>query len=285
MAGVVPLRLSPGHGIFTIDLEHWHSVSCVPIVRYLLGLLREREATATFFVVGCRAEPMADLLREIHADGHEIASHGWVHKPPAAFTPADFREELKRSRDVLSGITGAEVTGYRAPLFGIVADTAWALDVLVEVGMRYDSSIFPFAGERYGIAGFPAGPARVEREAGEIIEIPLSTVTVAGKNWPVAGGGYFRLLPYPLIRAAVRAVQRDGRPFVAYCHPYEFDPRTLHHSAADGLGWLMARRDEVKTNLWRRSMADKVTRLLSDFTFTSVERFLAADRPQDGRAA
>ena len=284
-ASAEPLRLSPEHGILTIDLEHWHSVSCVPVMRYLLGVLRELGATATFFVVGCRAEAIAEVLREARADGHEIASHGWIHKPPAAFTLAEFREELKRSQDVLSGIAGAEVIGYRSPLFGVVAETMWALDVLVELGFRYDSSVFPFAGGRYGIAGFPAGPSRVQREAGSIIELPPSTVAVAGRKWPVAGGGYFRLLPYPIIRAAVKAVQRDGRPFVAYCHPYEFDPRTLHYSEVDGLGWLKARSDEMKTNLWRRGMADKVTRLLKEFTFTSVERCLAGGRLGEGQAA
>jgi polysaccharide deacetylase family protein (PEP-CTERM system associated) len=276
----VPLHITPERGILTIDLEYWHSVSCIPATRYLLALLADRGVSATFFVVGRRAPSLAGLLCEIRDAGHELACHGFLHRSPAELTPERFRDDVVRARDAIESITGTAVYGFRAPIFGVVRESQWVFDVLAESGFRYDSSVFPFAGRRYGLPGFPLGPVVIERPSGSLVELPLSTVAVGGRTWPVAGGGYFRLLPYAVIRAAVAATRRDGRPFVAYFHPYEFEPRRLRHVPADGLPWLGARADEARYNLGRRTMATKLARLLDEFSFTSAAQALeTAGRP------
>jgi polysaccharide deacetylase family protein (PEP-CTERM system associated) len=272
---VSDVRLPLDRDILTIDFENWHQRSCVPMIDYLLDELDAVGATATFFVVGARARGMAGAVRAVHARGHEIASHGWLHRRVGETGPAEFRDDVRRSLAEIADITGAPVRGFRAPFFSVVRDTVWALEILAELGLGYDSSVFPIAGRRYGIAGFPRRPVRLARGGAGIVEVPLSTVTLRGRVVPVAGGGYFRLMPYPVIRSAVRRVHDDGRPFVAYFHPYEFDPQRLRHGRGDHPGGRCAAlRDEACTNFRRRTMRGKLSRLLSGSQFTSIGRCL-----------
>lgn len=197
-----------------------------PTTRWLLDLLDARTIRATFFVVGQYARGEPGLIRAIHRAGHEVASHGWDHRRVTALTPEEFREDVRTSKDTLEQITGEAVVGYRAPTFSVVRRTAWALDVLAELGLLYDSSIFPVRHDRYGIQQAPREPFLAEGPTRSILEFPPATLRVLGSNLPVGGGGYFRLLPPAVMRHAI-AQYRRGRPrgpTMLYFHPWEFDP-------------------------------------------------------------
>jgi polysaccharide deacetylase family protein (PEP-CTERM system associated) len=194
--------------------------------RTLLDHLAVARVRATFYVVGEIAHTHPALVRDIHAAGHEVGSHSWDHRRVHRFTPETFRDDLRRSKDALEDVTGTPVYGFRAPTFSIVRQTAWAVDVLAECGFEYDSSVFPVRHDRYGIPDAPRGPFRAVGREREILELPPLTYRVAGFNLPVAGGGYFRLFPFVVMRAGLRQAARGAPPAVAmlYFHPWEFDP-------------------------------------------------------------
>jgi len=197
-----------------------------PSTRYLLERLEEHGIKATFFVVGEIARTNPALVRDIHRAGHEVASHGWDHQRVHRFTPPTFLEDLRRSKDALEQVTGEAVVGYRAPTFIIVRQTAWAIDVLGEAGLLYDSSVYPVRHDRYGIPQAPRAPFFAQGRTHAILEFPPATLRLLGMNVPVGGGGYFRLLPLLVMRHALRQSLRDCTPRVAmiYFHPWEFDP-------------------------------------------------------------
>ena len=194
--------------------------------QWLLELLERREIKATFFVLGHLARDYPSLVRSIHRAGHEIASHGWGHQRLHGLTPATFREDVRSSKHALEDLTGQEVLGYRAPTFSIVRRTAWAIDVLAELGFLYDSSIYPVRHDRYGVPDAPRSPYVVEGPSNSLLEIPPLTWRLPGVNLPTAGGGYFRLFPPFVMECAIRQAQRSS-PHPAtmlYFHPWEFDP-------------------------------------------------------------
>ncbi len=195
-------------------------------VNRLLDLLARRTTHATFFVLGWVAERHPDLVKRIHRAGHEVASHGYRHRRITHQTPERFREDVVRSKQRLEDLIGAPVTGYRAPTYSITRRTLWALDILAEVGFRYDSSIFPIHHDRYGIPDAPRFPFRIRTPSGaDLVELPPSTLSLGPINLPVAGGGYFRLYPLALTRAAITLINRvEGRPALVYVHPWEIDP-------------------------------------------------------------
>lgn len=278
-AGLEAVPVPMGSEILSVDVETWSpETPCATETLFLLDQFREHHAKATFFIVGSVAQNEPDLVRRIAAEGHEIASHGWNHDPLPRKSPSQFYEEMTRSFDILSNLTGYPVLGFRAPLFSINEDTAWAFDVLLRAGFRYDSSIFPFAGRRYGLPRFPRKPVRMALNGHSILEIPLSTVVIWNRNLPVAGGGYFRLLPYVLIRRAVQRVRDEQLPFVVYCHPYEFRREPLVFPSDPGFfGAARASLMSAKFNLFRQTMRSKLTRLLREFHFTSIrEKFFDA---------
>jgi polysaccharide deacetylase family protein (PEP-CTERM system associated) len=196
------------------------------VTLWILEQLAERRIRATFFIVGQVAVSHPELVRSVHEAGHEVASHGWDHRRVLAMTPAALREDVRKSKDALEQACGAVVLGYRAPTFSIVRRTAWALDILAELGLLYDSSIYPVRHDRYGVPDAPRGPFLARGAEREILELPPATLRVGGVNVPVGGGGYFRLLPSPLMRLALRLSRRDPRcvATVLYFHPWEFDP-------------------------------------------------------------
>ncbi len=190
--------------------------------RRVLELLEEKGIRATFFVLGWIAEKCPGLVEEIHAGGHEIASHGYGHELVYKQTAETFGRDVGRSVDILREITGKDVMGYRAPSFSITPQSVWAVDVLRDLGFIYDSSIFPTSlHHRYGYSGASRFPFR---HANGLIEMPLSTVRLPGMNLPLAGGGYFRLYPYALFRYLCRSLNRQGRAVMFYLHPWELDP-------------------------------------------------------------
>jgi polysaccharide deacetylase family protein (PEP-CTERM system associated) len=194
--------------------------------RWLLDQLGERGIRATFFIVGDIALSNPDLVRAVHRAGHEVGSHGWDHRRVHHFTPETFRDDLRRSKDALEQVTGEAVLGYRAPTFSVVRQTAWALDVLAESGLLYDSSIYPVRHDRYGVADAPRAPFVARGPEREILELPPATWRMVNQNVPTGGGGYFRLLPLVVMRRAIEQIGRECRPAVAmlYFHPWEFDP-------------------------------------------------------------
>jgi polysaccharide deacetylase family protein (PEP-CTERM system associated) len=220
--------------VITVDVEDWPQSTwdrSLPIspraadnTLRLLERLERLNVRATMFVLGNFTRRFPEVVRAIDAAGHEVACHGSDHAAVTAQSPAEFREDVRSARRLLEDTTSRPVVGYRAPDFSIVRESLWALGILAEEGFAYDSSIYPIRGGRYGIEDWPQRPTRLRLQGGgTIVEFPLSTVRWRGRNWPVAGGGYHRLLPGPLARFFAGHVVRS-RPFVFYCHPYEFDP-------------------------------------------------------------
>ena len=233
----MPAELNYGPPVISIDVEDWPQSSwdrSLPITdraadntRRLIEILSATGVKATMFVLGKFAETFPQVVRELHAAGHEIASHGYGHLEIFSQSPDEFRADVRRSKDYLEQLLGTPIRGYRAPDFSIVRRSLWALDTLSELGFEYDSSIYPTQRPRYGIPDWPLEPRAVLLPSGRrILEFPLAVWPALGRNWPVAGGGYHRLLPSPAIRALARRVLAR-RPYVYYAHPYEFDPGEL----------------------------------------------------------
>ncbi len=236
--------------VFTVDVEDYFQVSAfekhvrrdqwgqwesrvVSNTHRILQLLDRHHVRATFFVLGWVAQRHPRLVREIHACGHEVGSHGYWHRLVYQQTPEEFRTDLRRSRDALQETLGRPVTAYRAASFSITRQSLWALEILVEEGFLADSSVFPIRHDRYGIPDAEPGPHRLETPAGSLWEFPPSVARFAGMNLPVGGGGYFRLSPLPWTLFCLRRINRVRRqPFVFYVHPWELDPEQPRIRAA-----------------------------------------------------
>jgi polysaccharide deacetylase family protein (PEP-CTERM system associated) len=226
---------------------------------------------ATFFVLGWVAERYPGLIRQIAERGHEIASHGYDHRLVFDLTPEQFRADLRRARASIEAASGVRVRGYRAPSYSITARSLWALDVLIEEGYAYDASIFPIHHDRYGLPSAPRHIHTITRPAGTLWEVPGSTRRVSGMNLPIAGGGYFRLLPYGWTRRGIARVNRlERQPVVFYIHPWELDPEQPRLPASQ-LTRLRHYRNLSET-------VPRLERLLSEFRFDSIGAIL------DGRS-
>jgi polysaccharide deacetylase family protein (PEP-CTERM system associated) len=231
----------------TIDVEDYFQVNAfASVVRYdqwgnyplrvaentykILDILEQHHITATFFVLGWVAERLPELTREIHRRGHEIACHGYGHQLIFQIGPDKFREDIRRSKSLLEDQCGEAVCGYRAPSYSITSKSLWALDILVEEGFIYDSSIFPVVHDTYGIPDAERFPHTLQTKAGPLREFPLTTLPVQ-IGWkqlrlPIAGGGYLRLLPVETIRKGIHAVNtKEQQPAVVYFHPWEIDQK------------------------------------------------------------
>lgn len=234
----------------------------------LLELFSQREVKATFFTLGWVAERSPELIRRIQKAGHEIASHGYSHQLVYNQTPDVFRDETRRSKQILEDITGEPITGYRAASYSITAQSRWALDILCEEGFTWDSSIFPVHHDRYGMPGTPHEPYRLEAPGGgKLIEFPLSTCPVGNYRLPIAGGGYFRLYPYWLSRWGLGKINRAGQSFIFYLHPWEID------TGQPRLDVKALSRFRHYNNLDK--CMGRLERLLGDFRFGSVSEVLS----------
>jgi len=227
----------------------------------LLAIFEQFDVRGTFFVLGWVAERYPQLVRDIAARGHEIACHGFSHRLVYEQITEEFYEETLRAKTLLEDITGSAVIGYRAASYSIVRKSLWALDILVELGFVYDSSIFPVHHDRYGIPNSERIPYRISTPNGKsIVEWPLATAEIFGCRLPVAGGGYFRLFPYWFSRWGLASInRRDRRPFVFYLHPWEIDPSQPRVSAS----WLS--RFRHYTNL--EKCEERLRLLLGEFEF------------------
>jgi polysaccharide deacetylase family protein (PEP-CTERM system associated) len=266
----VPLIAAP-RLVVSVDVEDWpqstwdRALEITPRAarntERVLDILAEHGRSATMFVLGKFARRFPETVRRMAREGHEVASHGYGHVEIFQQSPAEFREDVGSSKQLLEEITGQPVRGYRAPDFSIVSSTLWALDVLAEQGYQYDSSVFPIPMARYGIEGWPIGPVNVCLASGRsIVELPIAALTWMGRRWPVAGGGYHRLLPWSVIRWAVRYSLRQNEQFMAYCHPYEFDASEFATLKLD-----IPLRTRLHQGLGRRGFQPKFERLLTNF--------------------
>jgi polysaccharide deacetylase family protein (PEP-CTERM system associated) len=226
MRNALSIDVEDWHHCMVPDYKTWSSYEdrIVYSTTKVLGLLRETGTRATFFLLGYVAASHPELVSQIRAEGHEVASHGYHHEFIYNQTRDEFRADLDRSIQVLEEITGERPLGYRAPFFSIINRSWWAFEVLAEMGFQYDSSIYPVLNHRYGIPNAPRFAHRIEVNGHALLtELPISTLRL-GLNLPVGGGVYFRFLPYPLIKMAVKRINRQGRPALLYFHPWEIDP-------------------------------------------------------------
>jgi polysaccharide deacetylase family protein (PEP-CTERM system associated) len=240
----------------------------VPNTMRLLDTFDEFKVRSTFFVLGWVAERHPELVRRIAAGGHEIASHGYAHRLIYDQTQESFREDVRRAKRVLEDSAGNRVVGYRAPSYSITPRSLWAVDVLIEEGYEYDASIFPIRHDRYGISVSGRHAYVIPRRAGVLVEVPGSTTRIASMNLPIAGGGYFRILPYWWTRWGIRRVnQLEGRAVVFYLHPWEIDP------GQPRLKTGLVGRFRHYRNLQHTEL--RLRQLLADFRFETVERVVA----------
>ena len=187
----------------------------------ILEILSKFDTKSTFFILGWIANRFPKLVRDIVDEGHEVGTHGYQHRLIYKMTPAEFREDLKDSVMAIEQASGKKVLGHRAPSFSITRDSLWALDILKEEGLLYDSSIFPVRHPRYGMPNTPRSPYQIRPG---FWEFPLTTLKIGNMNIPIAGGGYFRLYPYKFTRWGIEKLNKSKIPVNIYLHPWEFDP-------------------------------------------------------------
>jgi polysaccharide deacetylase family protein (PEP-CTERM system associated) len=272
-----------GLAVMSIDVEEWFQVEnlrrVVPRETWpsresrvekamdrMLQLMAERDVKATCFVLGSVAERAPQLVRRIADAGHEIASHGYDHQLIHETDPADFRADVERSKRLLEDVSGQAVRGYRAPSFSL---TDWAIPILEEVGFEYDSSLFPttIAHDRYGRPESLKQGAGLALRPGGLTEVSLSCLALGGQALPWAGGGYFRLIPYPVFKRGVKRILRSAGPYVFYIHPWELDagqPRVR--------GLARSARFRHYLNIERTE--SRWTALLQDFRWHTIAELL-----------
>lgn len=279
-----PDRPTDTVSVFSVDVEDyfhdeafrhlmapadWESLEqrVEPATRLLLALLDEFRVKGTFFVLGWVAERSPGLVTDIHLHGHEVAIHGYDHRPITVLTPEEFREDIRRAKGIVEDIISEPILGYRAPTFSIVKDTRWALDVLVEEGITYSSSVFPIVHDRYGIPDAERYPYTEKIGEQSLIEFPMSTVRLVGRTLPFVGGGYLRLLPMSYVRWGMRRVtDGEGQPVMLYVHPWEVDPG---HQVLD-VGLLARLRHYHGLS----RVEDRLRRLLRDYRFGTARSVL-----------
>ena len=266
---------------FTVDVEDWYQ-SCVDpdaqisdrVVRNVdrvLALLDDCNLRGTFFIQGRVAEAFPSLVQRLLSEGHEIQSHGYSHRPLFQMDRKDLRNELERARKSVEDASGARVTAFRAQDFSILPQNLWALEVLAEVGFTVDSSIFPMRTKRYGIAGWEITPHRIGLPNGaEILEVPVAVWASGGIRIPVAGGGYFRLLPKTALVCALRSII-SSRPAVVYCHPYEFNAREL-----DDYRGQVSPLTRFSQGIGRKSLIGRIASVIRELPFGRFDQVLAA---------
>ncbi len=281
-----PIRNAPIRNALTVDVEDYFQVQAlagaVPRAAWeslprrveantdrLLEAFGRAGVRATFFTLGWIAERHPALVRRIVVAGHELASHGHGHERVDGMGQAEFHADISRARQVLEDAAGVAVTGYRAPTFSIGRRTPWAFETLERAGYRYSSSVYPVRHDLYGMPDAPRFPYRPG--PGGLLEIPMTTLRALGRNLPCAGGGWFRLLPYPAFRLGLRCFHRaHAAPCVFYTHPWEYDPG---QPVVAGLGRLSRFRHYV--NLSRS--AGRLDRLLHDFAWDRMDLVFARE--------
>lgn len=271
----------------SIDVEDWYQVTLFrhiikPEIWHLcesrveknvdkiLNILNEKSVKATFFILGWIAKKHPSLVKKIDKEGHEIGSHGYDHTLIYEQEYQQFRQEMFHCVNTLEEITGKKVLGFRAPTYSISTKNPWVWDVLLELGFKYDSSLFPVKHDIYGIMSTPRFPCKVSVDGSYLLEFPLSTIRIKNRNIPIAGGGYLRLFPYIFIKKSIHHVnEKEKQPILIYFHPWEID----------------VDQPRVKTGILRRFRhygniafnEHKIRRLLKDFQFTTIKQILGLE--------
>jgi polysaccharide deacetylase family protein (PEP-CTERM system associated) len=271
----------------TIDVEDYFQVSAFApyIARHdwdarecrvernvdrILQLLADHGTQATFFTLGWVAERYPKLVRRVVDNGHELASHGYGHQRASDLDRAAFTHDITRAKGLLEDVSGSAVRGYRAPSFSIDRRNLWAFECLARAGHRYSSSIYPIRHDHYGM---PDAPRFAHRVYGDLLEVPATTLRVFEHNLPSSGGGYFRLLPYPVSRWMIRRVNAsDGQAAVFYFHPWEVDPGQPRIAGIDA-----KTRFRHYLNLHR--MEHRLGRLLRDFRWGRMDHIFLLGEP------
>ena len=264
----------------TVDLEDYYHVSAFnkDIAQEQWGLQEHRVERstdlllewlsnaghkATFFTLGWVVEQHPQIIRRVAEQGHEIACHSLRHRTVYEMTPAEFREDTRRAKELLEDVSGTPVRGYRAPSFSITERSLWAFEVLADLGFRYDSSIFPVRHPNYGMPAVSRSPFVADTGAGQIVEFPLPTLELAGRRSPLAGGAYLRMLPYWYTRWGIRYLNRsEDRPVCVYLHPWEVDPGQPRIN-----GSMTA---QLRHRFGLQGLGPKLRSLLKDFEFCPV---------------
>ena len=280
-----PTPIVPGTAIcnaLTIDVEDYFQVSALAPyiprsdwdvregrveqnVERILLLLDDYGARATFFTLGWIAERYPQLVRRIVDNGHELASHGFGHQRATEQSPQAFFADIHLAKVVLEDIAGIEVRGYRAPSFSIGQDNVWAFECIERADYRYSSSIYPIRHDHYGAPDAP----RFAHDVGDgLVEMPVTTMRLFGRNWPAGGGGYFRLMPYTMSRWLLRRVNRvDQQPAVFFFHPWEIDPEQPRVPGIDA-------RTRFRHYLNLHRTENRLRQLLFDFEWGRVDELL-----------
>ena len=276
--------------LLSFDFEDWHQLVHRRLGRpdwdsrgdalerqasAIFDLLTELKAKATFFVLGMTAERYPDLVREIASRGHELACHGFAHERVHAQTPDEFRRDVEHCAQLLEHLGGRRPHGYRAPAFSITRDTPWAYETLSELGFRYDSSQYDSPRIPQRIRPVPPTPYRLELPSGrEIWEFPITVWRIRGRPVPIGGGAYWRVLPAPILRRALRQVTTENAYPVLYFHPYELDPRPLRAKLPESptpRQRLLAGWKSVQRNPGRRRVADRIRAIGREYPLVSYE--------------
>ncbi len=280
---------APMVNALTIDVEDYFQVSAfAPYIRRdewdsrecrvernvdrILAMLASNRIHATFFTLGWIAERYPQLVRRIVAGGHELASHGYGHERASDLTPVAFNADITRAKKLLEDLGGVEVRGYRAPSFSIGINNLWAFDSLARAGYRYSSSIYPIQHDHYGM---PDSPRFAYRVGAGLLEVPVTTVRMMKRNFPSSGGGYFRLLPYPVSRWLMRRVNAvDREPAIFYFHPWEIDPDQPRVAGVDAKS-----RFRHYVNIGRNEQ--RLQQLMQDFRWGRMDQiFLPGEAPR-----
>jgi len=280
--GLFPAAMQTPVNAFSVDVEDWYQVAdfdaVVPFDTWdqyesrvrrntdkILGMCAEAGVKGTFFVLTWNAERWPDIVRDIHKAGHEVASHGYAHRIVYEQTPEQFGADVERAKKILEDITGEAVLGYRAPSFSFTAKSQWGPDVLLEKGYRYDSSVFPVKDSLYGMPDAQRFPYVIrEKDGRKLVEFPITTTEIFGRNMPLGGGGWLRIFPYAYMKWGMRRVNRqENQGTVFYIHPWEIDPDHPRMKTAGRRGF-----SSHYVNLGRTE--GKLRRLLRDFRFAPM---------------
>ncbi|MCP5213291.1 MAG: DUF3473 domain-containing protein [Hahellaceae bacterium] len=228
----------------------------------LLALLDEMNVKATFFTLGWVADRAPDLVKRIAANGHEVASHGYMHGKATEQTREEFRQDVDRSKKLLEDLTGKAIIGYRAPSFSVNDTNKWVFDELKDLGFLYSSSTYPVKHDLYGVPHWPRFKYAMDNG---LIEIPMTTLHIGSRNVPMSGGGYFRLYPYVVSRMLYRKFHRaENQPGIFYMHPWEIDPDQPRQKGA-------SLKSNFRHYLNLKRVRGRLKRLMTDFEWGRMD--------------
>ena len=275
------------NNILTIDIEAWYcdleitKWSRLPdyinsSADFLLNALKEKNRNATFFIVGYLAEKYPELMKKIVNFGHELGSHSFAHRDILSQNPHDFEKDVRKSIKIIEKSSNEKVLGYRAPFFTIIKKTSWAIAILRKIGLKYDSSIFPFKIYKYGVPDAPNYPYYISSKDisknelnSNFLEFPISVIKIPyiNKGFPFSGGFYLRLLPYSIVKACIKYLNRKNKPAIIYTHAWEYD---LEHPRVNSIIWY---------NYYQlKSTKKKFLKLIKDFKFISIKDWIENEK-------